>query len=131
VEPGELDLALVNGSVICGPASKGADWRRHDRFDPGRGRFGDLLLSEGRLPEQVDHTRIGWRSVRLLNATGGVLDVLDIVPPDDAPHEHEVYIEGIAQPLRLVIQRVPPDKAGRAAKRVRRKAAKIPNQINI
>jgi hypothetical protein len=156
VEPGQLDLALVDGSVICGPASKGADWRLHARFDPGRGCFGDLVLSEGRIAERVDRTqispgqtmiqdrgyarvrnfaailqaksdfitRIGWRSVRLLNAAGGVVDVLDIAPPDDAPHEHEVYIEGIAQPLRLIMQRVPPEKAGRAAKRVRRKAAK-------
>jgi hypothetical protein len=58
VEPGQLDLALVDGSVICGPASKGSDWRLHARFDPGHGCFGDLVLSEGRIAEQVDRTQI-------------------------------------------------------------------------
>jgi hypothetical protein len=156
VTDGGLDLALVDGSVICAPASKGSDWRLHARFDPGRGCFGDLVLSGGRVAERSDRTkidpgqtliqdrgyarvrnfttilaaksdfitRIGWRSVRLADADGNVIDVLQMAPQDDAVHEYPVYLAGIAQPLRLVMQRVPPEKAGRAAKRVRRKAEK-------
>jgi hypothetical protein len=57
-DEGALELALVDGSVICAPTTKGADWRLHGRFDPGQGCFGDLVLSEGHVSEQVGRTQI-------------------------------------------------------------------------
>ena len=53
-----LRLSLVDGSVICAPGATGTDWRLHARFDPGRGRFGDLVLTAGDGGERVDRTRI-------------------------------------------------------------------------
>jgi hypothetical protein len=55
---GELDLALVDGSVICAPG-KGATWRLHGRYDPGLGRFADLVLTDAKTAERVDRTQIG------------------------------------------------------------------------
>jgi hypothetical protein len=55
---GGLKLALVDGSVICAPGSIGSDWRLHARFDPGRGCFADLVLTEGKQAERVDRTQI-------------------------------------------------------------------------
>jgi hypothetical protein len=159
---GALDLALVDGSVICGPGSKGADWRLHARFDPGRGRFADLVLSKGDVSERVDRTkitagqtmiqdrnyarvrdftavleakahfitRIGWRSLRLLGVDQRPINVLALLPQDDQPSEHEVWLNGITAPLRLVIQRIPPEKAERQRKRVTRKAGKAGHKID-
>lgn len=159
---GGLDLALVDGSVICAPGSKGTDWRLHARFDPGGCRFADLVLSSGKLGERVDRTRItagqtviqdrgyarvrdfaavlaaqadfitriGWRSLRLLGADRQALDVLALVPPDAAAVEHTVHVKGIAAPLRLVIQRIPPQQAERQQQRVRRKASKAGCKID-
>ncbi len=159
---GALDLALVDGSVICGPASKGTDWRLHARFDPGRGGFADLALSKGNLGERVDRTkitagqtmiqdrgyarvrdfaavlaakahfitRIGWRSLRLLGVDQQPIDVLALVPQDDQPVEHAVWVKGIKAPLRLLIQRIPPEKAERQRNRVTRKAAKAGHKID-
>ena len=53
-----LNLALVDGSVICAPGSTGSDWRLHARFDPGRGCFADLVLTQGQVAERVDPTQI-------------------------------------------------------------------------
>jgi hypothetical protein len=53
-----LNLALVDGSVICCPGSKGGDWRLHGRFDPGRGGFTDMKLSTAKVGERVEHTQI-------------------------------------------------------------------------
>ena len=53
-----LRLSLVDGSVICAPGATGTDWRLHARFDPDRGRFGDLVLTAGDGGERVDRTRI-------------------------------------------------------------------------
>lgn len=53
-----LRLSLVDGSVICAPGALGTDWRLHARFDPGRGRFGDLVLTRGKVAERVERTRI-------------------------------------------------------------------------
>lgn len=54
----QLRLALVDGSLVCQPGSTGNDWRLHARFDPGRGCFGDLVLSRGDVAERVDRTTI-------------------------------------------------------------------------
>ncbi len=151
-----LKLSLVDGSVICAPGSEGTDWRLHARFDPGRGSFTDLVLSQGTVGERVDRTeiaagqttiqdrgyarvrdfqaalaakahfitRIGWRSLRLLNAERQPIDVLSLLPPADQPVDHTVWLKGIAVPLRVVIQRIPPEKAEQQRKRVARKASK-------
>jgi hypothetical protein len=52
-----LELSLVDGSVICSPG-KGQDWRLHARYDPGRGRFADLVLTTTREAEAASRTRI-------------------------------------------------------------------------
>jgi len=52
-----LELSLVDGSVICAPG-KGQDWRLHARYDPGRGRFADLVLTTTREAEAASRTRI-------------------------------------------------------------------------
>lgn len=54
---GDLTLSLVDGSVICAPG-KGQDWRLHARYDPGRGRFADLVLTTTREAEAAARTRI-------------------------------------------------------------------------
>ena len=52
-----LEVSLVDGSVICAPG-KGQDWRLHARYDPGRGRFADLVLTTTREAEAANRTRI-------------------------------------------------------------------------
>lgn len=52
-----LELSLVDGSVICAPG-KAQDWRLHARYDPGRGRFADLVLTTTREAEAASRTRI-------------------------------------------------------------------------
>ncbi len=153
---GALNLALVDGSVVCAPGSTGSDWRLHARFDPGRGCFGDLVLTRGTVGERVDRTqivagqtviqdrgyarvrdfnavlaagadfvtRIGWNALRLQGADGERLDVLQLLPQADAPAEHRVHVKGLATPLRLVVQRIPPDQAERQRKRMARKSSK-------
>jgi hypothetical protein len=159
---GALDLALVDGSVICGPGSKGSDWRLHARFDPGRGCFADLVLSKGTVGERVDRTRItagqiviqdrgyarvrdftavlaakadfitriGWRSLRLLSEDRKTLDIMSLLPEGEQPAEHVVWLKGVQVPLRLVIQRIPPEKAGRRRKQVARKAGKAGHKMD-
>ena len=159
---GALDLALVDGSVICTLGSAGTDWRLHARFDPGRGGFADLVLGQGNVGERVDRTeitgeqtviqdrgyarvrdfaavlaakadfitRIGWRSLRLLDAERKALDVMALLPPDDQPSEHLVWVKGLTTSLRLIIQRIPPDKAVRQQKRVARKASKAGHEMD-
>jgi len=53
----DLALSLVDGSVVCAPG-KGQDWRLHARYDPGQGRFADLVLTTTREAEAADRTRI-------------------------------------------------------------------------
>lgn len=159
---GVLDLALVDGSVICSPGKDGGDWRLHACYHPATGRFGDLVLTSSKVAERVDHTairpgqvviqdrgyarvrnfhavlaaqanfltRIGWRSLRLRDADGSVLDLLAELPADDTPREREVRIEGIAQPLRLLIQRLPAEQAARQQRKRVRKAAKQGHAID-
>lgn len=69
-------------------------------------------------------TRIGWRSLRLLDADGARLNIVQLLPQSDAPAEQTVHVEGLAAPLRLVMQRMPPEQAERQRKRVARKANK-------
>jgi len=156
-----LDLAAVDGSLICSPG-KGGNWRLHARFDPAAGRFTDLVLSDSRQAERSDRTRIspgetiiqdrgyarvrnfaavlgaggdfitrlGWRSLRLLDAKGQAIDLLGRLPQTAATAEWGVYIHGIARPLRLVIHRLPPEQAERQRKRVKRKSGKAGHQMD-
>ena len=54
----DLGLSLVDSSVVCAPGSTGPDWRLHARYDPGQGRFADLVLTRASTAERVDHTTI-------------------------------------------------------------------------
>ena len=157
-----LSLALVDGSVVCAPGSTGSDWRLHARFDPGRGCFADLVLTHGKLAEQVDRTRIeagqtviqdrgyarvrdfaavlaakadfitriGWNALRLLDAAGQRIDLLQLLPASSDPVEHQVHLKGISAPLRLVIQALPAEGAERQRKRVARKAGKSGRKLD-
>jgi hypothetical protein len=58
LKTGEIALSLVDGSLICSPGS-GDDWRLHARYDPGLGRFTDLVLTTSRKAECVSRTHIG------------------------------------------------------------------------
>ena len=156
-----LDLAAVDGSLICSPG-KGGNWRLHARFDPAAGRFTDLVLSDSRQAERSDRTRIspgetiiqdrgyarvrnfaavlgaggdfitrlGWRSLRLLDAKGQAIDLLGRLPQTATTAEWGVYIHGIARPLRLVIHRLPPEQAERQRKRVKSKSGKAGHQMD-
>lgn len=156
-----LDLALVDGSLICAPG-QGGDWRLHARFDPARGRFTDLVLSDARQAERTDRTRLepgqtiiqdrgdarvrnfaavlkaggdfitrlGWRSLRLLDADGQAIDLLGLLPQCDEAAERIVRLQNIARPLRLLIHRLPPEQADRQRKRVRRKSGKAGHQLD-
>ncbi len=53
-----LRLALVDGTVICRPGSKGPDWRVHARYDPAAGRFVDLAVSPAGVGESLEHTAL-------------------------------------------------------------------------
>lgn len=157
-----LNLALVDGSVICAPGSTGSDWRLHARFDPARGCFADLVLTQGKVAERVDRTeievgqtviqdrgyarvrdfsavlaakadfitRIGWNALRLLDADGQRVNVLELLPDSDAAAEHLVYLKGLRAPVRLVLQRMPADKAARQRKRAARRASKQGSKID-
>ena len=45
---GRSGLSLVDGSTVSLPASEGSDWRLHMRYEPARGRFTDLVVTEAR-----------------------------------------------------------------------------------
>ena len=152
-----LRLALVDGTVICGPGSKGPDWRVHARYDPAVGRFLDLVVSTGRVGEKIQHTaldagttlivdrgyaraeqiraalaaqcqfvgRIGWRSLSLRHAESDrKFDLMEHLPEGAGPVEHRVRLRGHQQPLRLVIEALPPEAVAAAEKRVTRRESR-------
>ena len=157
-----LHLALVDGSVVCERGSGGSDWRLHARFDPGRGCFADLVVSQGNVAERVDRTaiepgqvvvqdrgyarvrdfaavlaakadfitRIGWNSLRLIGEDGERVDPLQGLPATPGPVERSVRIEGVRCALRLVIARLPPEKAEQQRKRVARRASKSSSSLD-
>ena len=75
-------------------------------------------------------TRLGWRSLRLLDAEGQTIDLLSLLAQSPAIAEQTVYLHAIAQPLRLVIHRLPPEQAERQRKRVKRKSGKAGHQMD-
>ena len=50
---GRLRLALVDGSTVSVPGSGGSDWRLHARYEPARGRFTDLTITEASTAEAL------------------------------------------------------------------------------
>jgi hypothetical protein len=77
-EVGDLELSLVDGSLICSSRRKNVTWRLHASYDPGRGRFSDLVVTDSKIAERVDRTQIrpatvvvadrGYARVRDFNA---------------------------------------------------------------
>ncbi len=157
-----LRLSLVDGSVICAPGATETGWRLHARFDPARGRFGDLVLTPGDIAERVDRTRIepgtivlqdrgyarvrdfqavlaakadfitrtGWRAVPMTDPQGLPIDVPSLLRDDHVAAEHIVHAKGLKTPLRLIVQRLPEDKAETQIKRLRRRASKQGNVLD-
>jgi hypothetical protein len=50
---GRLQLNLVDGSTVSVPGSDGSDWRLHARYEPARGRFTDLTVTEASTAEAL------------------------------------------------------------------------------
>jgi hypothetical protein len=50
---GRLHLALVDGSTVSIPGSTGSDWRLHARYEPARGGFTDLAITEATQAEAL------------------------------------------------------------------------------
>lgn len=50
---GELRLSLVDGSTVSVAGSAGSDWRLHARYEPARGRFTDLVVTEASTAEAL------------------------------------------------------------------------------
>ena len=50
---GHLGLSLVDGSTVSLPGSDGSDWRLHARYEPARGCFTDLVITEARTAEAL------------------------------------------------------------------------------
>ena len=156
---GRLQLSLVDGSTVSRPGSDGSDWRLHARYEPARGRFTDLAITEASTAEALccvavrpgdvlvqdrgyarvrnfahAHargadfiTRIGWRSVNLVDPSGENFDLLAVLPESGAPVvEHQVRIGRgpTALPARLVIARKPPEATQRQQARLHRKASR-------
>lgn len=69
-------------------------------------------------------TRLGWRAMALLDASGQRIDLLSLLPVGLEACEHEVHLAGIGRPLRLVLQRLPPERAVAQRKRTTRRAGK-------
>jgi hypothetical protein len=55
---GALRLSLVDGSTISAPGSAGSDWRLHARYEPARGGFADLVITEARTAEALCHVAV-------------------------------------------------------------------------
>ena len=157
---GRLHLALVDGSTVSIPGSKGSDWRLHARYEPARGCFTDRAITEATTAEalccvavrpgdvlvqdrgyarvrnfaharanQADFiTRIGWRSVKLLNALNEPSDLIAALS-ETGPSivEHGVSIGAGRDPVsaRLIIARKPPEATERQRRTLRRKASSI------
>src|SRR5579862_4406125 len=50
---GRLQLNLVDGSTVSVPGSHGSDWRLHARYEPARGRFTSLTITEATTAEAL------------------------------------------------------------------------------
>ncbi len=50
---GHLQLNLLDGSTVSVPGSRGSDWRLHARYEPARGCFTDLAITEATTAEAL------------------------------------------------------------------------------
>ena len=75
-------------------------------------------------------TRIGWRSLQLRDAHGQAFDLFAHLPQTADAVEHAVYIPGVKQPLRLILQRLPDGKQQRARKKARRKSERSCHRLD-
>ncbi len=57
IEP--LRLGLVDGSTVSVCGSDGSDWRLHARYEPARGRFTDLMITEADTAEALQCVTVG------------------------------------------------------------------------
>lgn len=156
---GRLQLTLVDGSTVSIPGSNGSDWRLHARYEPVRGCFTDLSITEATTAEalccvavrpgdvlvqdrgyarvrnfaharahQADFiTRIGWRSVKLFNASNEPFDLIAALSETGQPIvEHAVLIGAGRAPVaaRLIIARMPSEAAEQQHRKLRRKASR-------
>lgn len=56
---GRFRLVLVDGSTVSSPGSQGSDWRLHGRYEPGRGGFTDLRITQATTAEALHHVALG------------------------------------------------------------------------
>jgi hypothetical protein len=97
-------------------------------FDRGYARVRDVAAVLDAGSNMV--TRIGWRALSLRDAAGAPIDMLAMLSSGAAVHEHAVHLRGIRQPLRLVLQRLPSDKAAAQRKRTARRASKRSQKLD-
>lgn len=121
-----LTLTTVKEAEHAGRTRIGAG--RTVIMDRGYARVRDFrtVLAEG----SDFLTRTGWRAVRLSGGAGEVIDIVALLPGDDIPLDLDVWVKGIARPSRLVIQRLPPEAAGKARRKRARKASKAGNRLD-
>ncbi|WP_428392204.1 transposase [Lichenicoccus sp.] len=50
---GQLRLSMVDGSTVSLPSSDRSDWRLHARYEPARGCFTDLVITEAQTAEAL------------------------------------------------------------------------------
>ena len=75
-------------------------------------------------------TRIGWRSLALADETGRPFALFANLPQGAAPVDYIVRLKGLAQPFRLILQRLPQGKMANATKRARRKSERNCSKID-
>lgn len=75
-------------------------------------------------------TRLGWRSLALKTEAGTPFDLIANLPEGEAPVEHAVRVGGVAQTLRLLMQRLPPEKVAKSERRVARRSARSGHQLD-
>ena len=59
VPEGQIRLCLVDGSTVSVAGSKGSDWRLHARYEPARGGFTDLHITNASTAEALSCVEVG------------------------------------------------------------------------
>ncbi|MDO9710377.1 transposase [Paracraurococcus lichenis] len=90
--------------------------------DRGYGRARDIRAAITAGSDIV--SRIGWRSLALLDLAGQRFDLMAHLPQGQAPVEHPVRLRDLDRPLRLVIARIPPEKQAEPQRRLARRASR-------
>ena len=135
---GRLQLALVDGSTVSIPGSKGSDWRLHARYEPARGCFTDRAITEATTaealccvaerPGDVLVQDRGYARVRnFAPARANRADFITRIETGPSIVEHGVSIGAGRDPVsaRLIIARKPPEATERQRRTLRRKASSI------